>query len=47
MATAAFSIIMEINEYVAVSIEICPWEDSMQFGIKFKVTPSHKLEIVN
>ncbi len=27
------------KEYVSVSIDICPWQNPMQFGIKLKVTP--------
>ncbi len=27
------------KEYVAVSIDICPWQNSMRLGIKLKVTP--------
>ena len=28
-----------IQEYVAVSIDICPWQNSMQLGTKLNVTP--------
>ena len=28
-----------LEEYVAVYIDICPWQDPMQFGIKLKVMP--------
>ncbi len=27
------------KEYVAVSIDICPWQNPMRLGIKLKVTP--------
>ena len=33
-------IIVEVPvEYVAVSLNICPWQDPMQLGVKLKITP--------
>ena len=35
--------IIKLKEYVAVSIDICPWQNPMRLGIKLKVTPCDTL----
>ncbi len=38
-AKGTVKVIQTTQEYVAVSIYICPWQISMRLGIKVKVTP--------